>query len=105
VRTQLFRGSNCYSELKTYKSPGINQIPAELIQAGGNTLRSEIRKLFNSVWNKEELPQKWKESITAPIYKMVIKANYSNYRGISVLTTTYKILSNILFSRLISHPA
>jgi hypothetical protein len=29
-------------KLKRYKSPGIDQIPAELIQAGGNTLRSEI---------------------------------------------------------------
>jgi hypothetical protein len=27
-------------KLKRYKSPGIDQIPAELIQAGGNTFRS-----------------------------------------------------------------
>jgi hypothetical protein len=40
---------------------------AELIQAGGNTLCSEIHKLLNSVWNKE-LPQQWKEYIRAPIY-------------------------------------
>jgi hypothetical protein len=45
-------------KLKRYKSPGIDQIPAELIQAGGNTLRSEIHKLINCVWNKEELPEK-----------------------------------------------
>jgi hypothetical protein len=32
-------------------------------------LRSEIRKRINSIWNKEELPGEWKESITAPIYK------------------------------------
>jgi hypothetical protein len=40
-----------------------DQIPAELIQAGSNTLRSEIHELINSVWNKKELPQQWKESI------------------------------------------
>jgi hypothetical protein len=51
-------------ERYTRKSPGIDQILAELIQAGGETLHSEIRKLFNSIWNKEELPQQWKESIT-----------------------------------------
>jgi hypothetical protein len=28
--------------LKSYKSPGVYQIPAELIQAGGGTLTSEI---------------------------------------------------------------
>jgi hypothetical protein len=42
---------------------------AELIQAGVNTLRSEIHKLINSIWNNEELPQKWKESIIVPIYE------------------------------------
>jgi hypothetical protein len=55
--------------LKRYKSPGIDQIPAELIQARGNTLRSEIHKLINYIWNKEELPEQWKESIIVPIYK------------------------------------
>jgi hypothetical protein len=44
-------------KLKRYKSPGIDQIPAELIQAGGNTLRSEIHKLIDCIWNKEELPE------------------------------------------------
>jgi hypothetical protein len=29
-------------KLKSYKSPGIDQIPAELIKAGGGTLSSEI---------------------------------------------------------------
>jgi hypothetical protein len=43
-------------ELKKYKSPGSDQIPAELIQAGGEILLSAIHKLINSVWNKEELP-------------------------------------------------
>jgi hypothetical protein len=50
-------------KLKRYKSPGIDQIPADVIQAGGNTLYSEIHKLINSIWNKEELPQQWKEPI------------------------------------------
>jgi hypothetical protein len=31
--------------------PSIDQIPAELIEAGGNTLRSEIRKRINCIWN------------------------------------------------------
>ena len=43
-------------KLKSYKSPGIDQIPAELIKAGGRTLRSAIHKLIISIWNKEELP-------------------------------------------------
>jgi hypothetical protein len=54
--------------LKSYKSPGVDQNPAELIQAGGETLRSEIHKLIKLIWNKEELPHQWKESIVVPIH-------------------------------------
>jgi hypothetical protein len=52
------------AKLITYKSPGSDQIPAELIQAGGEILLSAIHKLINFVSNKEELPDQWKESIT-----------------------------------------
>jgi len=87
-------------KLKSHKSPGIDQIPAELIKAGGRTICLEIHKLIISIWNKEELPQEWKELITAPIYKKGDKTDCSNYMGISLLPTTNKILSNILLSRL-----
>jgi hypothetical protein len=33
--------------------------PAELIQAVGETLMSEIYKVNNSIWNREELPDQW----------------------------------------------
>jgi hypothetical protein len=47
-------------KLKNHKSPGIDQIPAELIKAGGRTIRGEIHKLIISIWNKEELPDECK---------------------------------------------
>jgi hypothetical protein len=84
------------AKLKKYKSPGNDQIPAELIQAGGELLLSTIHKLINSIWNKEQLPDQWKESIIVPIQKKGDKTDCNNYRGISPLSTSYKILSNIL---------
>jgi hypothetical protein len=44
--------------------------------------------LLSSIWNKEELPEKRKESINVPIYKKGDKTDCSNYRGISLLPTT-----------------
>jgi hypothetical protein len=67
------------AKLKKYKSPGSDQIPAELIQAGGEILLSEIHILINSVWNKEELPDKLKESIIGPIHKRGDKTDCNNY--------------------------
>jgi hypothetical protein len=40
-------------KFKRCKSPGFGQIPAELIQAGGQTLHSEIHKLSKLIWSKE----------------------------------------------------
>jgi hypothetical protein len=84
------------AKLKKYKSLGIDQIPAELIQAGGETLVSVIHKLITSIWNKEELPDLWKESITVAIHKMGDKTDCNNYHGISLLSTSYKMLFNVL---------
>jgi len=66
-------------------------------------LCSESHELLNSIWNKEEMPQQWKESITAPNYKNGVKTEYSNYRGISMLPITHEILINILISWLNPH--
>jgi hypothetical protein len=85
---------------KRQQSPRTEQIPAELIKAGGRTIRSEIHELINSIWNKEELSAEWKGSILTPIYKKGDKTGCNNYTGISLLPTTYKILSKILLSRL-----
>jgi hypothetical protein len=90
------------AKLKKYKSPGSDQIPAELIQAGGEILLSAIHKLIYSVWSKEELPDQWKESIIVLIHKKGDKTDCNNYRGISLLSTSYKMLSNIL-SRLVPY--
>ena len=56
--------------------------------------------VFVSIWNKEELPEQWKESIIVPIHKKGDKTDCNNYRGISLLSTISKILSYILLSRL-----
>jgi hypothetical protein len=46
------------------------------------------------------LTQQWKESIIIPIHKKSDKTDCNNYRGISLLSAAYKILSNILPTRL-----
>jgi hypothetical protein len=60
----------------------------------------EIYQLICSTWNKDELPQQWKESVIIPIYEKGGKADCSNFRGISLLSTACKILYNILLARL-----
>jgi uncharacterized protein YaaR (DUF327 family) len=84
------------AKLKKFKSASSDQV----IQAGGKILLSVIHKLINSVWNKEKLSDQWKESMIVPIHKKGDKTDCNNYSGISMLSTSYKTLLNILLSRL-----
>jgi hypothetical protein len=82
-------------KLKTHKSSGTDQIPADLINAGGRTICCEVHKCVNSIWNKEELPEDCKESIIVPIYENGGEID-CNCRGISVL---------LIHTHFVQHPA
>jgi hypothetical protein len=56
-------------------------------------------KMINSVWNKEELLLKLKDSFIVLLYKRGEETGCSNYR-ISLLPTTHTIVSSILLSKL-----
>jgi hypothetical protein len=65
----ISEAEDAIAKLKRYKSPDADQIPAKLIQAGRETLHSEIHKFIKSIRNKEELPHQWQESTVVPINK------------------------------------
>jgi hypothetical protein len=44
-------------KLKSHKSPGIDQIPAELIKAVGRTIYCAIHMFIIAIWNEEELSE------------------------------------------------
>jgi len=46
-----------------------------LIKARGKTIRCENHKLIIRIWNKEELPEEWKELIVVHIYKKGYEIN------------------------------
>jgi hypothetical protein len=47
-----FEAEIAIAKLKRYKSPGCDQIPAELSQARGEILYSKFHKQINSILNK-----------------------------------------------------
>jgi hypothetical protein len=84
-----------HSHTHTHRSPDIDQILAELIKAGVEQFALRTVNLINSLWNEEELPEEWKESIIVPIYKKGDKTDYSTYTGLSLCqlpTKFYPIL-------------
>jgi hypothetical protein len=57
LEPSAFEVDMAIEKLQIHKSPGIDQIPAQMIKAGGRTNLSQIHKLLNSMWNKQELPE------------------------------------------------
>jgi len=50
-------------KLRYNKAPGPDNIISELIKEGGQKLENRIYKLIMKIWEKEELPADWENSI------------------------------------------
>jgi hypothetical protein len=66
--SSAFEDEMAIENLKRHKSPGTDEIPAELIKPGGRTIHTEIHKLVNSIWSKEEFHKEWQKSIIVHLY-------------------------------------
>ncbi|XP_063915634.1 caldesmon-like [Zophobas morio] len=88
-------------KLKNNKSPGEDQITAELLKYGGEKLEEKIQKLLEQIWLQEQMPQDWNEAILIPVHKKGDKMKCSNYRGIALLNVVYKILPSYIKDQVI----
>ena len=51
------------------KAAGSDDIPIELLKAGGEETVKVLTNMCNCVWKKKEWPSDWKKSVYVPIYK------------------------------------
>ena len=86
--------------LKKNKNSGPDGITAEMLQAGGEQLTREIHKLCNKAWQEGTIPKEWGKSILVPIPKKGDLSECSNYRTISLISHTGKVLLIVLLNRL-----
>ena len=86
--------------LKKNKSPGIDNITGEMIQAGGDRVAEEIHGICNQIWQEGRVPEEWAKSVIITIPKKGDLAECNNYRTISLLSHVGKILMMVLLERL-----
>ena len=87
-------------KLKNCKASGEDEITAELFKYGGEVLTERIHALLSKIWEIETIPEEWLTSIIVPVHKKGDKTVCENYRGISLLNTIYKVLTNVIFDRI-----
>ena len=89
------------NKLKSNKAGGTDNILPELIKQGGRTLKQRIYQLILMIWEKEQLPNQWKEGIIFPLYKKGDRLDCKNYRPITLLNVAYKLFAIILNQKLV----
>ena len=73
---------------------------AEFLKKGGETLCRRIHHLVKLIWTQHKIPADWSIGIIHPVHKKGDKLESSNYRAITPLNVTYKVLSGTLYNRL-----
>lgn len=58
--------------------------------------------MIENIWSEEQLPKDWGAALICPIYKKGDSQKCSNYRGIALLNTTYKVLAYCILDRVVS---
>jgi hypothetical protein len=79
---------------------GTDGIHPELIKYGGNKLLNRMYELVRQIWDKQRIPEEWKETIIVPVHKRGDREMCENYRGIALGNAAYKILSNIILRKI-----
>ena len=86
--------------LKEGKSPGIDNVPAELLKNGGPITVAAYTKLCNEVWTSGVWPATWTQSVIIPLPKKGNLKSCNNYRTISLISHPSKILLRVILNRL-----
>ena len=86
--------------LKKDRSPGIDNITSEMIQASGEEGVKIFTNLINKIHELEECPEDWGKAIIVPIHKKSDKSVCNNYRGISLLSIPGKVFTKTLQNRM-----
>ena len=90
-------------KLKNNKAAGSDGLPGELLKSAGGDFIKEFAHLIERIWLEEVMPDEWNNGVVCLIHKKGDPLICKNYRGISLLNTAYKVLSNIIFSRLLPY--
>lgn len=87
-------------KLKLNKAIGIDGIPNEMWKYGKEVIEKWVREICKKVWREERWPEEWKEGIIAPIVKKGEGEKIEEYRGVTLMSTLYKICTTVLAERL-----
>ena len=67
------------------------------------SLTRPLCHLFNLSLSTGAIPQEWNAHLIVPVYKLAERSSVQNYRPISLLCNTSKVLESLVYNRIINH--
>ena len=83
------------------KSAGIDAISPRVLQSCAEALCEPLHHLFSLSLRHAIVPSSWKIHKVVPIFKLGDVNSVRNYRPISVLSNTSKVLERLIFNKMI----
>lgn len=99
-------------KLMNGKSPGLDGVPNEALKCAKFTkdpdtgeefvspFLQRLHEVVSRVWDSGKIPRDWEDAAVVAIPKKGDLTDLNNYRGISLMNTTLKLISTILAQRL-----
>ena len=81
------------ASLKKGKSAGVDNIPRELVQAGGETMIDVLTEICNRIWRTGEWPTPWTQSLIITLPKKGNLQLCQNNRTISLISHSSKVVA------------
>ena len=86
--------------MKVGKAPGADNIPAELLKYGGKELVALMSSLCQKIWETKTWPDEWTTSLIILLPRKGNPQKCQNYRTISLIAHSSKVMLRILLNRL-----
>ena len=87
--------------LKNGKAPGPDQVPNEVLKAGGEILAKHLHLLLIKVAGTAREPLEWKAGTAVPLYKKGAYTDPKNYRSIFLSDAVAKLSHSCIRDRLL----
>ena len=98
----LQRKSHALISLDPSNSAGYDQISPKLLKHCAPALCSVLHHLFRLCLDQSYIPSDWHMHLITPILKSGDKSQVTNYRPISLLCITSKILERLVYNHLVA---
>ena len=86
--------------LKKGKSAGVDNIPAGLLQQGGEAMVNALQIICNKIWRTGEWPTPWTQSLVIALPKKGNRQLCQNYRTISLISHPSKVMLKIILNHM-----